>query len=404
MEPTRPAARARPYLESSYLVPVAVAVLQTVATLVAGRPGGHIHTDVDVAGWVLLFVGPAALFARRRHPVLVLAITLLATIGPHGSRFVYLSVIVAFVTVVVGGRRRAAWVGAVGGYVLALWINPLLWGEAPGNAVQAGLLAAWLAVLYATGEAVRFRQERATTAAVNRQLESRRRASELRLQMARDLHDVIGHNISLINVQAGVGLDLMDQHPEQARAALAAIRSVSKEALEELRSMLVGLRAEDEIGERSDPRAPAGLARLDELIQLSNGVGLRVRLEKTGTPYPLATAVDLAAYRIVQESLTNIARHASGASATIHLSYDDSRLVVEVTNEAPARVPTMEPPATGTGMGIAGMQERARAVGGTLTAGRTARAGFAVRAELPTDPKMLAHNRRPETEPDRAGA
>ena len=148
--------------------------------------------------------------------------------------------------------------------------------------------------------------------------------------MARDLHDVIGHNISLINVQAGVGLDLMDTHPEQARAALAAIKTVSKDALDELRTMLAALRQGDE----DAPRAPApGLDRLDELVELTRAAGIPVTVQTVGEARPLPAAVDLAAYRIVQESLTNVARHAGPATATVRLTHGPDGLDIEVCDD-----------------------------------------------------------------------
>ena len=212
-----------------------------------------------------------------------------------------------------------------------------------------------------------------------RELDDRRRASEERLRIARDLHDVIGHNISLINVQAGVGLDLMDAQPEQARASLAAIKTVSKEALEELRTMLGALRqAGDEV-----PRAPApGLDRVPELVDLTRTAGLTVKAEVVGVPRPVPTTVDVAAYRIVQESLTNVARHAGSATATVRVSYQAESLLVEVLDNGRA-LNSNGKPTPGSGTGIAGMRERAATVGGQLEAGPRPGGGFAVKASLP---------------------
>ena len=145
--------------------------------------------------------------------------------------------------------------------------------------------------------------------------------------MARDLHDVIGHNISLISVQAAVGLDLMDSDPDQARAALSAIRTVSREALDELRSMLAALR---QAGEQAPTAPTPGLARLPELAELTRSVGRPVRIEVTGLARSLPAAIDLAAYRIVQESLTNVARHAGPGAATVRLGYRPGGVAVEV--------------------------------------------------------------------------
>jgi signal transduction histidine kinase len=198
--------------------------------------------------------------------------------------------------------------------------------------------------------------------------------------MARDLHDVIGHNISLINVQAAVGLDLMDSQPDQARAALAAIKVVSKEALNELRTMLTALREDDE----DAPRSPApGLTRLPELVDLTRAAGLSVSIEVRGDVVALPTPVDLA------ESLTNVARHAGPVAATVRLTYETSLLVIEVVNyrrvvvSAGPPAAAAGPPAAAAGSGIIGMRERASALGGTLRAGPRAPGGFRVTARLP---------------------
>ncbi|HUZ01431.1 MAG TPA: sensor histidine kinase, partial [Thermomicrobiaceae bacterium] len=212
-----------------------------------------------------------------------------------------------------------------------------------------------------------------------RALDARRQASEERLQMARDLHDMIGHNISLINVQAGVGLDLMDTQPEQARAALTAIKAVSKDALDELRTMLAALRQADE----DAPRTPApGLERLDELVEATRAAGISVTVQVVGERQVLPAAVDLAAYRIVQESLTNVARHAGPATATVRLAYRADALDIAIEDDGCAPTANGASP-PGTGTGIAGMRERAGALGGRLQAGPRSGEGFAVTAHLP---------------------
>jgi signal transduction histidine kinase len=199
--------------------------------------------------------------------------------------------------------------------------------------------------------------------------------------MARDLHDVVAHNISVINVQANTALHLMDRQPERARTALVTINDVSKQALVEIRSVLGVLRGVDE----SAPRAPSpGLARLGDLVDNAAAAGLAVHIEEEGQRAPLPTDVDLAAYRIVQEALTNSARHSGGANTTVRVVYGDSALVVEVDDDGAPRPPGRPPvQANGSGHGIAGMTERASALGGTLQAGGKPGGGFAVRAWLP---------------------
>jgi signal transduction histidine kinase len=203
--------------------------------------------------------------------------------------------------------------------------------------------------------------------------------------MARDLHDVVAHNISVINVQANTALHLMDRQPERARSALVTINEVSKQALVELRSILGVLRDVDAPGAGHAPRAPApGLARLGDLVDSAAAAGLTVRVEEDGPRGVLPADVDLTAYRIIQEALTNSARHSGGSWATVHLGYGDQGLRIEVDDDGPT-APAVWPPAqaNGSGHGIAGMTERAATLGGTLEAGPRPTGGFGVRAWLP---------------------
>jgi signal transduction histidine kinase len=190
---------------------------------------------------------------------------------------------------------------------------------------------------------------------------------------------VLAHNISLINVQAGVALHLMDEQPGQARSALEAIKQASNDALGELRSVLDVLRQGDE----QPPRAPAsGLASLDRLVAGAEATGLEVSTRVEGTPRPLPAGTDLAAFRIVQESLTNVTRHAGPASATVLVRYGNDDLTVQVDDDG--RGPAAADGAGGNG--IRGMRERAAALGGELSAGSRPGGGFRVRARLPLDP------------------
>jgi signal transduction histidine kinase len=247
--------------------------------------------------------------------------------------------------------------------------------EPAPNLAQVLGLGAWLLALATTTEVIRARRERAAEVGRARQEEARRRASEERLRIARELHDVLAHNISLINVQAGVALHLMEEQPEQARSALTAIKAASKDALGELRSVLEVLRQSDE----GAPRAPtAGLEDLDRLVSGAAAAGLDVRVVTEGTPRPLPPSVDLAAFRIVQEALTNVTRHAGRATATVVLTYDGDGLTVQVEDDG--RGPSN---GTGGGNGIRGMKERAAALGGVVDAGPKPGGGFRVTASLP---------------------
>ncbi len=334
--------------------------------------------------WVLFVVGPVALVARRRHPVLVLWVTFAATFAPSNTGLPHLSFLVAFFVAATAGKRYSAWAALALALAWTIWLAPLIYGYAvPAN--DALLLAGWLVAVATAAEATRFRAERAAATRASRRIDQRRRQSEERLRIARDLHDVLGHNISLINVQASMGLDLMDSQPEQARAALSAIKAASKQALEELRTMLTPLRGDDDAA----PRSPApGLDRLPELIELTRAAGLGVEVEVAGTAPPLPAAVHVAAYRIIQESLTNVARHAGRAHVTVRVTYDDANVHVEVDDDgtAAANGNAVIGTGSGTGSGITGMRERATALGGDLSAGFRRGGGFRVSARLPVGP------------------
>ncbi|MGH2698626.1 MAG: sensor histidine kinase [Actinomycetota bacterium] len=372
-------AEARPQLGSTFLLPLAVGAIQLVGTHFAGFRQPE-RLDLDARGLLLLAVGPIALLLRRRYPVGVLWFVLLTTLGyllldyPRGP--IFLALIVAFVTVVMSGHRVAAVTSLVVGYVSFLWLPSVVSTESAPQLAGALGLAAWLLVLFTVSEIARSRRERKLELARSAAEEARRRASEERLRIARELHDVLAHNISLINVQAGVAVHLMDERPEQARTALTAIKQASSEALGELRSVLDILRE----GYETAPRSPApGLARLDELVAKTEAAGLRVATEVEGTPRPLPRRVDLAAFRIVQEALTNVTRHAGEASATVRIGYGGRDITVQIDDDGNGAAAEV----SSGGRGISGMRERASALDGELEAGPLPEGGFRVRARLP---------------------
>ncbi len=349
-------------------------------------PHAHHQAPPGVLALVLLGLGGAALVARRRYPVAVLLLTLVTAIWAMelGAKVVWFAVIVAFFTAVLARQRAAAIGSLIVGYVASVW-PPWLIGQRNHTSVMFALvLAAGLMFLLIVAELIRIRSQRAAALDRSRTEELRRRASEERLQMARDLHDIVAHNIAVINVQANTALHLMDRQPERARTALATINDVSRQALVELRSVLGVLRDVDSDGVAGAPRAPApGLARLGDLIENAAAAGLAVRVEEDGQAAALPADVDLTAYRIIQEALTNSARHSGGSAATVHLGYGDGALLVEVDDDGALGLPGPAPAANGSGRGIAGMTERAAALGGTLEAGPRPAGGFGVRAWLP---------------------
>jgi signal transduction histidine kinase len=366
----------------AFLLAVPIGFFQIVGTLFAAHDQ-HAARSLDVLAIVLLAAGPFALAARRRAPVAVLLVTFAVTLAywllgyPRGP--IFLALIVAFVHAVAVGKRMAAVAVAVVGYGAFLWGRYLL-GVDEGPSLGAAIaLAAWLVVLVIVPEAIRARRERFMEMARTRAEESRRRASEERLRIARDLHDVLAHNISLINVQAGVALHLMDQRPEQARSALTAIRDASNDALRELRSVLDVLRQD---GTDGAPRAPTPQAGdLDELLGQARAAGLDVTRRTQGATRALPAHVQTATYRIVQEALTNVRRHANAGSAEVTLTFGDRDLTVQIDDDGRGS----RQASGSTGKGIAGMRERAAALGGALEAGPRQGGGFRVRATLPLD-------------------
>lgn len=362
------------------VLPAVVALLTAGGTAFAlNRPwGGPPGGALDGIGIALLAIGPLALVFRRANRVAALAVTAGAVVGYLGLGYpptgpTGLAFAVALVSAVAAGsQHRALAVVAVAAAVLLGWV--LLSGrEVPWAAV--GPVLAWLAALIAAGLLWRVRRERSEQARRAAEEERRRRVGEERLRIAQELHDVLGHHVSLINVQAGVALFLMDDDPEQARTALTEIKRSSRDLLREMRSTLGVLRGVDEAA----PRLPTpGLDRLDALLDEARAAGLPVQRHTTGEPRPLPTGTDLAAYRIVQESLTNTRRHAGAATAVVTLTYSADALELRIDDDGRG-------PADGVtdGTGLTGMRERARSVGGTLQAGPGPAGGFRVLATLP---------------------
>ncbi|MEU3661828.1 histidine kinase [Streptomyces sp. NPDC032940] len=341
------------------------------------------RTALDPAGRALLLVTCLALLARRRHPVAVVCGTAAGTLAYLGAGYpygpVFLAVAVACFSAVVAGHRRAAWSAMAalwaGHVLLAHWLYR--WLPPSGDSAepwgQELVIAAWVVAIVALSELARTRREQWARERAERAQAARRRADEERLRIARELHDVLAHSISVINVQAGVGLALLDSDPEQARTALTTIKDQSREALGEVRQVLHTLRAPGDA-----PRAPApGLDRLPELVDQAAGAGLTVEVE--GKPPRLPPATDLAAFRIVQEALTNVVRHSGSRRARVRLARDGGALLLRIDDDGPATGAD----AGGSGNGLAGMRERAAALGGTIEAGPRPDGGFRVLASLP---------------------
>jgi signal transduction histidine kinase len=340
--------------------------------------GVYRHADLGAVGLLTLIA--VALAGRRRFPVPVLAAVSIVTLAyfvigyPSGP--VWFGLLLAYATATVQGHRLAAGAAAVGGFLAFPWLDALLGRGSGPTPLFLSLLAAGLLILFGLAEGLRVRRQRVAESERRRQEEVDRQANEERLRIARDLHDVLAHNISLISVQAGVALHVNPDLPDQARAALDAIKGASREALGELRSALDALR---QTGDTA-PREPApGIGQLDELVRRATLAGLEAHLEVSGSPAPLPGAVELAAYRIAQEALTNVIRHAGATRVDVRLSYGAAGVTLSVIDNGRGGAI----PDGGAGSGITGMRERAVALGGTLDAAPRPDLGFGVIAQLP---------------------
>ncbi|GAA3997605.1 sensor histidine kinase [Streptomyces plumbiresistens] len=356
----------------------AIAVGVAATLLVTGLSGQHSATGLDLLGYALLVAGGLALAARRRAPVPVLAVTGLCAVGYQAAGFdvpavAYLFAVYAAVR---AGHRTitvAASVTMLAALPLAALVSLHDASEAFAQA-RGALELAWLIAAGAAGEALRQAERRADEAERTREETARRRADEERLHIARELHDSLTHQISVIKVQAEVAVHVARKRGEEVPQALLAIQAAGREATRELRATLGALRDDD-------TTPPRGLDHVPELVERARGIGLDTTLTIEGQRHAVPAAVDRTAYRIVQESLTNIARHAGAATASVRIDCRPDGLAIRVDDDGRATPDTAPVP----GVGLLGMRERVTALGGRLRAEPRGEGGFTVQAELPVD-------------------
>ncbi|PMR61253.1 two-component sensor histidine kinase [Verrucosispora sp. ts21] len=376
-----------------------VTVMQVQGTVakVAVEGAPRPLTDFGNLGYALLVVSGLVLAVRRRWPVAVFVTAALASLVYYGLDFPdapgWLGLFVALYTLAAyGDGRRSLVIAGVGVTVLAVgWLVAAADIE-PRAAIGWVFFRIGASVMSAAlGESVRSRrviaadaQQRAELAERSREEAARARVDAERLRIAREVHDTVAHAIAIINVQSGVTAHVLDKRPEQAREALRAIELTSARALREMRTILGVLRDDH------DARAPqAGLEQVDELVAKAREAGLDVTVEAASPVASLPSAVDGAAYRIVQEAFTNVIRHVGPTQVTVVLSAGVDVLEVRVTDEG-RRTPAPAGDGADTpadpGRGIVGMRERCQLLGGELDAEPTRRGGFEVRARLPLAP------------------
>ncbi|NEA62883.1 histidine kinase [Streptomyces sp. SID12488] len=348
-------------------------------------------------GALLTGVSCLALLWHRCRPrttvvVTALCATVMVGMGHVLSVLLLGPLMVALHSLALRTDRRTANSLTCGGIVLmvgtALFVGPA------GEPLVLKLVgpAAWLLLPTSLGTATRLRGDyleavraRAEHAERTREEEARRRVAEERMRIARDLHDVVAHHLVLANLQAGAVARQLPARPDEAARIVAELTGTTSSALRELKSTVGLLRQSDDLDPPMEPTP--GLARLPELAASFQHAGLTVAVTVEGEPRPLSAGVDLTAYRIVQEALTNVTKHAAARSAEVRLTYSAAGVVLAVTDEGPGRRPgpssSSDSPCASGGYGLIGMRERAQSVGGHFRAEQRRQGGFGVVAELP---------------------
>jgi signal transduction histidine kinase len=355
--------------------PVALAVVQIVGTFGAARNQLDAR-EPDALAVLIAVVGPMSLYWLRRRARTVLAFVTAITSAyvllgyPYGP--VFASFVVAAIVNVARGRRVEAWVAVTAMVTVGFVARAVLRDE--WSWPWAGGVVAWSLLTLAGGELVRLNRARMIEYRRARAEERRREEGEERLRVARELHDVVAHHMSLIHVQAGVALHLVDRKPDQVETALTTIKDASKEALTELRDLIGVLRADDQLA----PRAPA--ARLDalgELVDRISHAGVATTVDVDGDVAAVPSAVGTAAYRIIQEAVTNVVRHSGADRARIRIGIGPETLEIDVTDNGRG------PGTSVDGHGLRGMRERASALGGWVELTNAPEGGARLHATLP---------------------
>lgn len=346
--------------------------------------GGHHLPHTPSAALLLVAAAGAVLAWRHLYPRAVLVCSTVAVVGytlpgyVNGVALLLPAVAMGTLATILPIRRSVMWAAAVIAILMpATYVNNPLGGTSGGF----DLIPANIAVALFAGIAIGNRRAYIESLRERAERDAHRRIDEERLRIARELHDVVAHTMATINVQASAAAQLLRDRPEQAAESLAAIRAASKDGLRELRAILNVLRQADE---PADPTQPTpGLARLDALATGVRASGLPVTVTVTGQPRELPAVTDLAAFRIIQEALTNTVRHAGPATATVSVRYEDADLGIEITDTGRGSAGGNGNGNGGTGHGLRGMRERAAAAGGTIEIGPGPAGGFRVAARFP---------------------
>lgn len=387
----------------SWCAVVACLPLLYVVTLADGE--SPLPVEAAHIGFAAAMAVPVV-WARRR-PCAVLAVLLaelvvaVAWAQPAERLWPLLPAADLLVCLLTATRTRRTGLAAAAGTLIvqqAVWHGALLTQGlrvvAPGFLALSLLLGLGVVVAWTAGTTLRQRREYGQALRAQAELQA---VTADRLRIARELHDMVAHSIGVIAIQAGAGARVIDSRPEQARQALGAIETASRQTLQGLRHMLGALReppAAAEPDAEPDAGPPAELADLDRLAETTTAAGLHVDVRRRGRPRELPAAVDRCAFRIVQESLTNVVRHSGARHCRVVLDYAPGQLRIDITDDGPGTATTAAAvPSPGSGYGIAGMRERAALLDGRLSAGPRPQGGFRVTAALPLPPPAPARER-----------
>ncbi|MEV6282718.1 sensor histidine kinase [Kribbella sp. NPDC051770] len=382
MTALRPSVADRLLAAAAFVLGVLVAVVLEAVDFEGER-------RVDLWAIALLGAMSAPLLTRRHRPILVVVAVLAVSTPYHVLDYPHEATLPASLVAAFAAARYSAPPRRAPAVLLAVAAVtvPVLADEASGAPADALLGVGWLFMAFFAGLAVRFHEnwKAAVTARVEQERadEIERRVAEERVLIAAELHDVLAHGLAVANVQASVAAHLIDQLPERGDASLRELSSTLHNLSDTSRATLHELRAVLDVlhGGEGEPTEPAPhLGELQRLVEMAEAAGVRVDVEADGLPDELPSTVSVVAYRIIQESLTNVVRHSTAKHATVRLDQDSHRLRIVVVDPGPARTSSTATPA---GFGIAGMTGRAQAVGGELSAGPSKSGGFEVRASLP---------------------
>jgi signal transduction histidine kinase len=375
------------------LVAVVVGVLSAADLASANDVGLTGRRDADALGYALVIVGSASLFWRRRAPVVVLAIVtaviVMIYLREYGAFLSVLGLPALYAVAAHEERRRLAWWAMGTSCVVLVVVASATVIDRPDGFDYPTFVSmiAFLAAAVAAGVVIRNRERifvdterRAAKAEAEQIAEAQRAVVRERSRIAREMHDVVAHSMSVIAVQAAAGREIVHKNPDKAADVFERIESVGREALDELRRMLGALR---ETGDDATSLAPQpGIGDIATAVGASSADGVVTTLVVEGEQRPLAPGIELAAYRIVQEALTNVRKHAgTAATAAVRIAYEPQALVIEVSDDGRGAVTSLA--RSGAGHGLIGMRERVDIYGGELTSAPRRGGGFTVRAVLP---------------------